>query len=178
MRTSRKIRVIVGIVVLAVALGFVVSNYLEAAAEHNRLDDRLGVAQSRLPALVGEHEDLEERLEIAEAALARSQRRFAGSLQSLEYGEDLCKAARDSGVRITSLTASSPSDRTGGTITYSVATFTMSVSGDVRDILEFAHTLRSARDFQLPWSAQVRGVSINYSARTATISFDVYGYKG
>ena len=177
MRLGKKAGLVVGIIVLVVVLGFVVSNYFEVAAEHRRISDRLDVARSRIPALATEKSDAQRELQSAETTLNNSLRKFSGSLESLEYDEDLCRTARECGVQITSITAAPPADRTGGTVTYYVSAFTIGVSGDVRAILDFVHALRSAQDFQLPWSAQVKTVNMDYTNGTATISFDVYGYK-
>jgi len=50
----------------------------------------------------------------------------------------------------------------------------------VSDILDFADALRAGADFQLPWSAEVTAVKINYSGEgdSATINLDIYAYKG
>lgn len=177
MQSGRKIGLILGVIALVVVLGFVVHNYFQVAAEHRELNDRLDVARGRVPVLINQEKDVQRELEAAETQLNSSLRKFSAALESVEYDDDLCKTARECGVQITSITASPPGERKEGAITYYVSAFSIGVSGDVRSILEFVHALRTAPNFQLPWSAQIKTVNVDFRGGTATITFDVYGYK-
>ena len=182
MRLSKKVWLVAGIAVLAVVLGFLFMTYSQTAAEHRQLDDRLTLAQSRLrelPAreLPAQKTDLQNQERRAESSLETSQDKFPQSVASIEYGDDLFNTADESKVRITRLTASSPVDRQVGTITYSVSSFMIVVKGDVKDMLDFVHALRTTGDFQLPWSAHVKEVKLNYKSTEALIGLDIYGYK-
>jgi len=110
--------------------------------------------------------------------LDRSRAKFPESVESIEYGEDLFEIADDCDVVLTSLRPSKPTDKGGAT--YSVSSFAVDVKGDVSDILDFVDALRAGADFQLPWSAELTAVKINYAGEgdSATINLDIYAYKG
>ena len=177
MRLSKKVWLIAGIAVLAVVLGFLFSSYFQTAAEHRELRDRHTLAQDRLPGLMAQKADLTNQESPARSSLETSQAKFPQSVESIAYGDDLFNIADESKVRITKLTASSPVDRQVGAITYSVSSFVVVVKGDVKDVLDFVHALRTTGDFQLPWSAQVKAVIIDYGGGQATVNLDIYGYK-
>lgn len=177
MRLSKKVWLIAGIAVLAVVLGFLFSSYLQTAAEHRELMDRHTLAQSLLPGLAAQKADLANQDSRAKSSLETSQARFPRSVESIEYGDDLFNTADESKVRIIRLTASRPVDRQVGAITYSISSFVVVVKGNVKEILDFVHALRTTGDFQLPWSAQVKAVIIDYGGGQATVNLDIYGYK-
>ena len=177
MRLSKKVWLIAGIAVLAVVLGFLFMTYSQAAAEHGQMEDRLEQARSDLDRLTPQKADLANQDSQARSSLETSQAKFPESVTSIEYGDDLFNIADESNVRITKLTASSPVDRQVGAITYSVSSFVVVVKGDVKDVLDFVHALRTTGDFQLPWSTRVKVVIIAYGSGQATINLDIYGYK-
>lgn len=178
MRSSRKIGLVIGFVAIAIVIGLIASNYFQAAGEYRALQDRQQTAQARLPGLVTEKADLESQEAQAKSVLNASKVKFPDRIESIEYDEDLCRLATESKVQIVRLTASPPAKRQVGTITYSVSSFVVVVKGETKDLLEFVNALRSGRDFQLPWSAQVNRVDIEYGAGQATINLDIYGYEG
>ncbi len=178
MRLSNRIIVIVGFAVIAVVLGLTASYYLQAVAEHGALEDRLAVAETRVPALTAEKEDLQNEETQAMSKLRTSQARFPEAVDSIKYGEDLFDLAVKSNVRITRLTASAPSNTERGGVTYSTSSFSLVVQGDVANILDFVHSLRTAGDSQLPWSVELGGINVDYGGRRASISLTVYAFKG
>ena len=177
MRLSKKVLLIAGIAVLAVVLGFLFSSYLQTAAEHRELRDRHTLAQTLLPGLTAQKADLANQESRARSSLETSQAKFPQSVESIAYGDDLFNIADESNVRITRLTASSPVDRQVGAITYSVSSFVVVVKGDVKDMLDFVHALRTTGDFELPWSTHVKEVKLNYQSTETLIGLDIYGYK-
>jgi len=177
MRVSRTVWVIVGFIVIGIVLGLMASNYFETVAEHRALEGRLTTAQTRIPALTAEKTDLENQERQATSALETSQAKFPRTVESIEYGDDLFALATASNVRLTRLTMGSPGTREVGGITYSVSTFVLVVDGQIKDILGFVHALRNPRDFQLPWSSQIREVNIAYGSGQTLIGLDIYGYK-
>jgi hypothetical protein len=178
MRLSRKVLVIIGFIVIGIVLGLMVSNYFETAAEHTALQDRLALAQTRIPSLTSQKAELENDERQARSRLDTGRAKFPQAVESIEYGDDLFDLAVKSNVRIARLNASPPANREVGGITYSVSSFSLTISGEVKDMLGFVDALRAARDFQLPWGAEVKTVNISYSGRQATISIDIYAYKG
>jgi hypothetical protein len=178
MRPSRKVWLIVGIIILVGALAGLYTVYSRQAAERGDLSDRLSRAQTLLPGLVNQREELEDELAQAESVLEASAAQFPESVESIEYDDDLFEIADDCNVAVTKITASPPSTKKVGTVTYSTSPFVVVVHGSVDNILDFIYALRVGDDFQLPWSAEVRGVTINVDGGTATINVDIYGYKG
>jgi type II secretory pathway pseudopilin PulG len=176
MKTSKKVWLIVGIGVFAIVIALLFSNYSRQAGEREQLENNLFTAQALLPKLTNQKGDLENQLAQAQSLLDRSRAKFPQSVESIKYGEDLFEIADDCDVEITKLTASKPT----GSAPYSVSSFVVGVDGDVSDILDFVDALRAGADFQLPWSAEVTAVKINYAGEgdSATINMDIYAYKG
>jgi len=177
MRLSKKVWLIVVIVIFAIALGVLFSIYSGQNAERAQLNDRLSQAQTLLPGLINNRETKEDELTQAESLLEASQAQFPESVESIEYGDDLFEIADDCNVGLTKLTASKPTSKKVGAVTYSVSLFTVVVHGSIDNILEFIYALRTGDDFQLPWSAEVTGVKTNVSGGSATVSMMIYGYK-
>jgi len=176
---SKKVWIIVGIGIFAIILGSLYTLYFREVGEREQLSDRLLVAQTLLPALTDAREELEDRLAQATSLLNKNQAEFPESVESIEYDDDLFEIADDCNVDITKLTASTPTNKKAGTVTYSVSSFTVVVEGDIDDILDFIYAIRTGDDFQLPWSAEVTGVNLGIASggTQATISLDIYGYK-
>ena len=180
MKLSKKVWLIVVVVIFAVALGVLFSIYSGQNGERAQLNDRLSGAQTLLPGLTNNREAKEDELTQAESLLEAGQAQFPESVESIEYDDDLFEIADDCNVDITSLTASPPTSKKVGTVTYSVSSFKVVVDGGIDDILEFIYAIRTGDDFQLPWSAEVNSVNINIdvSKSKAAISLNIYGYIG
>lgn len=182
MKLSKKVWLIIGIVVFVIVLAILFSIYSRLSAEREQLEDNLSAAHVLLPALTTQKGNLENQLAQAQSLLDSSRAKFPESVEIIEFGEDLFEIADDCNVEITRLTASPPTDQVAGGATYSVSSFTIGVEGNVDDILDFVDALRAGVDFQLPWSAELTTVRISYAgedtAGTATINLDIYAYKG
>jgi len=180
MKSGKKVWLIVGIVIFAIVLAVLFSTYFRQAGEREQLENNLWAAQVLVPKLTAQKEDLEDQLAQARSLLDISRAKFPESVESIKYGEDLFEIADDCDVELTSLSMSNPSSKKVGAGTYSVSSFAVDVNGDVSDILDFVDALRAGADFQLPWSAEVTAVRINYAdtAGTATINLNIYAYKG
>ena len=178
MKLSKKVWLIVVIVIFAVALGVLFSIYSGQNGERNQLDERLSTAQTLLPGLIDNWETKEDQLTQAESLLAASEAQFPESVESIEYGDDLFEIADDYDVILTRLTASKPTSKTVGTVTYSISSFTVVVQGSIDNILEFIYALRTGDDFRLPWSAEVNSVKTNVSGGSTNINLVIYGYNG
>ncbi len=191
MKLRKKVSLIAGIVIIAVLIGTLFTIYFQQVTEKRELSDRLTIAQTDLPSLIAEKNGLEDQLAQAESLLNASQAKFPEVLESIEYGEDFFKVAYGQnlysmasgcGVELTSLTASKPTTKKVGAVTYSVSSFTVVVKGNIDDTLDFIDAIGTGIDykltwnFQLPWSVDVKSVSM--SPGGATINLDIYGYKG
>jgi len=178
MKLSKKVWLIVVIVIFAVALGVLFSIYSGQNGERNQLDERLSTAQTLLPGLIDNRETKEDQLTQAESLLAASEAQFPESVESIEYGDDLFEIADDYNVSLTKLTASKPRSQTIGAVTYSISSFVVVVHGSIENILDFIYAIRTGDDFQLPWSAEVTSVKTGVSGGSATVNLVIYGYKG
>jgi type II secretory pathway pseudopilin PulG len=176
-KIDKKFWLIIVIVILVIAAVSLVRPYIQQVKERKELSVNLAAQQALLRNYTIDKEDLEDELEAAESLLNTSQAKFPESLESIEYGEDLFEIADDCNVQLTRLSPSMPGTKTGGAVTYSVSTFVVVVKGDINDILDFIDVIRIGDGFQLPWSAEVKSISIT-EGTTATITLEIYGYKG
>jgi hypothetical protein len=174
MRISRKVWIILGICIFAVVLGIFYTSYFREVGEREQLEKSLTEAKAILPGLIEQREKLEAELAQETSSLNNNQAAFPKSVESIEYDDDLFEIADDCNVDIISISASTPTASKVGAVTYSVSSFTVDVSGDIDDILEFIYAIRTGDDFQLPWSAEVTRVII--SSGTASIYLSIYGY--
>ena len=193
MKLSKKVGLIVGIVILAVVLGILFTIYSGQAREREDLQDRLSRDQTLLPTLIKQRDSLEDQLAQAQSSLDSSQSKFPELVESIEYGEDFFKIAYGQklytmaggcGVELTRLTASQPINKKVGTVTYSISSFVVVVEGNTDNILKFIDAIGTGIDydlswsFQLPWSVDVNSINIEVNKSKATISLNIYGYKG
>jgi len=180
MKLNKKVWLIVVIVIFAVALGVLFSIYTGQARELGQLEKALNATEKRESGLEAQHKTLEGQLTQAESDLKEKQKQFPESVESIEYDDDLFEIADDCNVGLTKLTASKPTNKTVGTVTYSVSSFVVVVKGSIDNILEFIYAIRTGEGFDLPdfpWSAKVTSVKINVSSGTATVNLVIYGYK-
>jgi hypothetical protein len=175
MKLSRKVGLILGAVIIVVALVSVYMVYRPQAGERDDLHAQLSGAQTLIPGLAKQKQDLEAELAQVQSSLSTSQVQFPQAVESIEYDVALFAIAHDCNVEITKLTVSPPAGTTVGTITYSVSSFVVVITGNIDNILKFINAIRTGGDLQLPWSAEVTG--INTSMDSATINLNIYGYK-
>jgi len=192
MKLSRKVLLILGVIVLVGALVAVYMIYFQLAGEGNLLEDRLDTAQTLLPGLIASKSALESQLADAQSLLGESRAKFPSAPESIEYGEDFFRVAygqnlytmaEGAGVNLIKLTASQPADRKIGTVTYSVSSFVVTITGDLNNTLKFIDAIgtrinyKLTWNFQLPWSVEVKSINRNPGG-TTTINLDIYGYRG
>jgi len=175
MKVGRKALLVLGAVVIVAAIVVVGVLYSRQAAERDALNERLDAAQARSVVLATSKKNLEEQLASAQSSLEESRVKFPESVESIEYGVYLFEIADDCNVNLDSLTFPRPAGRTVGAVTYSVVSLTLPVSGTRDNIFQFIDTIRTDDRFA---SADVRSVSMNIGGSKATITLDIYGYKG
>lgn len=193
MKPGKKVGLIVIIAVIVIALASLFTIYSRQAGERRDLQDRLSRAETLLPTLITQRNNLQDQLAQAESSLDSSQAKFPEVIESIEYGEDFFKIAYGQnlyamaagcGVELTRLTASNPINKKVGTITYSISSFGVMVEGNTDNILKFIDAVGTGIDynlswsFQLPWSVDVKSVNMEVNKSRATISLDIYGYRG
>src|SRR3972149_12256634 len=174
-KINKKVWLIIGIAVFAIILVSLVRTYSQQVKEQEELRTNLAAQQTLLRTLTTSKEDLENKLDAAQSLFNTSQAQFSESLESIEYGEDLFKIADDCNLELTALSPSIPGTKTAGAVTYSVVSCAVKVGGDVDDILDFIYAIRTGDDFTLPWSAEVKSVSMEISEEgaTATMTLEI-----
>jgi hypothetical protein len=175
MKIGRKALLVLGAVVIVAAIVVVGVLYSRQAAERAALNDRLDRAQILLPVLTTSKNNLEDQLASAQSSLEESRVKFPESVESIEYGEYLFEIAVECNVNLDSLTFPRPAGRTVGAVTYSVVSLILPVSGVRDNIFTFIDVIRTDDRFA---SADVRSVSMDIGGSKATITLDIYGYKG
>ena len=175
MKVGRKALLVLGAVVIVAAIVVVGVLYSRQAGERAALNDRLDRAQILLPVLTTSKNNLEDQLASAQSSLEESRVKFPESVESIEYGEYLFEIANECNVKLDSLTFPRPAGRTVGAVTYSVVSLILPVSGVRDNIFTFIDVIRTDDRFA---SADVRSVSMNIGGSKATITLDIYGYKG
>ena len=178
-KISKKVLVIIGIIIFAIVFGSLVRTYSQQVAEQRQLSTSLAAQQTLLTKLTNDKEEWESKRSKAESLLDTSRKKFPQSVECIEYGEDLFDIAEDCNVNLTTLSMSKPSSEKVGAVTYSVATFVLKVTGNMDDLLGFIYAIRTGDDFELPWSAALKGLNMGVgTAVEATITLDIYAYKG
>jgi len=178
-KINKKVLLIIGIAVFVIILVSLFRTYSQQVKEQEELRTNLAVQQTLLRTLTTSKEDLENKLDAAESLFNTSQAKFPESVESIEYGEDLFRIADDCNLELTALSPSIPGTKTAGAVTYSVVSCAVKVEGDTDDILDFLYAIRTGDDFTLPWSADVKSVSLSCGEETeATMTLEIYGYKG
>lgn len=174
MKVGRKALLVLGTVVIVAALVVVGVFYFRQAAERAALNDRLDTAQTLLSGLANQRQNLDNQLASAQSSLDASRTEFPESVESIEYGEYLFEIAHECNVNLNSLSFPTPAVGTVGTVTYSIVSLSLPVSGTLANIFEFIDTIRTDDRFA---STYVKSVTMN-TAGSATINMDIYGYKG
>jgi len=175
MKTRKKILLIVGAVGFAIAIGVLFSFYFQGVREWEQLDKELSDAQTRETSYEHTRDTREAQKTAAILSLNDWKKKFPPSVNSIEYGEDLFYIAGKCHVNIVSIAANKPTGKKVGTVTYSVSSFSVKVQGSVSDVLAFIDALKTGDDFDLPWNADIKGVSIGGSQ--SSITLDIYSYK-
>jgi hypothetical protein len=193
MKLSKKVGLIVIIAVIIAALASLFVVYSRQAREKGDLQEKLSRAETLLPTLMKQRDSLEDELVSAQSSLDSSLAKFPESLESIEYGEDFFKIAYGQklytmaggcGVELTRLTASKPTNKKVGSVTYSVSSLTVVVEGNIYNMLKFIDAIGTGIDydltwgFQLPWSVEVKSIDMEVAKSKTTILLDIYGYKG
>jgi type II secretory pathway pseudopilin PulG len=175
MKLSSKVGLIVIIVVIVAALAGLYTVYSRQAAERRQLNERLERAQVVQSQLSDSKSDLEDQLASAQSSLNASQAQYPASIESIEYGEYIFELIEKCNLQLSSLSFPRPAGRTVGSVTYSVVSLSLPVSGTLENIFKFIDLIRTDPRFA---STQVNSVSLNVGGGGATIAVDIYGYKG
>jgi len=175
MKISSKVGLIVIIVVVVAALAGLYTVYSRQARDQAQLIERRDTAQMLQSQLTVSKSDLEDQLASAQSSLDASQAQYPASIESIEYGEYIFGLVEKCNLQLASLTFPRPAARTVGSVTYSVVSLSLPVSGALENIFKFIDLIKTDPRFA---STQVNSVSLNVGGGGATIAVDIYGYKG
>jgi len=175
MKLSNKVWIIAGIGVIVVLLVVAFMMYSRQGADQQDLQDRQDAATARSATLTASKQDLENQLAQAQSLLDASQAQYPQAMESIEYGEYLFEIADDCDVTLASLSFPKPGTVTQGSVTYSLVSLSLPVSGELDNIYMFIDTLRTDPRFA---STNVKSVTLNVGSDSATIVVDIYAYKG
>jgi len=173
MKISSRVGLIVIVVVVVAALAGLYTVYSRQAAERSQLNERLDRAQTLLPGLTASKESLEGELAQAQSQLETSQTKFPAAIESIEYGEYIFELTKKCNLQLATLNFPRPAARTVGSVTYSVVSLSLPVSGSVDNIFKFIDMIKTDARFA---STQVNSVNLNVGGGGATIAVDIYGY--
>jgi hypothetical protein len=175
MKLSSKVGLIAIIVVIVAALAGLYTVYSRQAGDRRQLNEGLDRAQTLQSQLTDSESDLEGQLAQAQSSLNSSQARFPASVESIEYGEYIFELIERCNLQLASLSFPRPAARTVGSVTYSVVSLSLPVSGTLENIFKFIDLIKTDPRFA---STQVNSVNLNVGGGSATIVVDIYGYKG
>ena len=175
MKISSRVGLIVIIVVIVAALAGLYTMYSRQARDRDQLTERRDAAQVLQSQLTGSKSDLEDQLASAQSSLNTSQVQFPVSIESIEYGEYIFELVKKCNLQLASLSFPKPAARTVGSVTYSVVSLSLPVSGALENIFKFIDLIKTDPRFA---STQVKSVNLNVGGGSATIAVDIYGYKG
>ena len=172
MRLSRKVWIILGLIVFVVLAIILGTTYSSQVGERRELSDKLTVAQNRLPVLTSDKGTLEGQLGTARSSVDSAAAKYPQELHSIEYGEHVYDIVAKSNVALAGLSFPVPSASSVGTVSYSTVGLSLSVTGSRSDIFQFIQTIRTDPRF-----ASTRVNSIGMSGGSASISVTIYAYR-
>ena len=176
MKINSRVGLIVTLVVVVAALvALYMAVYRPQAAEQADLLDRRDRAQVLQSQLSASKNDLEGELVSAQSSLSTSQAQYPQEIHSIEYGEYIFEIIEECDLQLGSLNFPKPSSSKQGSVTYSVVSLTLPVTGTVENIFKLIDIIKTDPRFA---STQVNSVNLNVGGRSATISVTIYGYKG
>jgi type II secretory pathway pseudopilin PulG len=176
MKISSRVGLIVIIVVIVAALvALYTAVYRPQAAERDDLTARRDRAQVLQAQLSASKSDLEGELASAQSSLDNSQAQYPQEIHSIEYGEYIFEIIEECNLQLATLSFPKPSSVKQGSVTYSVVSLTLPVSGTVENIFKLIDIIKTDSRFA---STQVNSVNLNVGGGSATIAVTIYGYKG
>jgi len=171
--TSRVGLIIIVVVVVAALVGLYTAVYRPQVADRPDLTDRLDRAEVLRSQLAGTKSDLEGQLAQAQSSLNSTQTKFPAAIESIEYGEYIFELVEKCNLQLASLSFPKPAARTVGSVTYSVVSLSLPVTGSLENIFKFIDMIKTDPHFT---STQVNSVNLAVGGGSATIAVDIYGY--
>jgi len=172
--SSRAGLIAIVVVVVAALVALYLAVYLPQAAERDDLIARRATAQVRQSQLTASKSDLESELASAQSSLDSSKTQYPQEIHSIEYGEHIFEIIEECNLQLGSLSFPKPSSSTQGSVTYSVVSLSLPVTGTTENIFKLIDIIKTDPRFA---STQVNSVDLKVGG-SATISVTIYGYKG
>jgi hypothetical protein len=174
-RNSRVGLIIIIVVIVAALVGLYTGVYRPQAAEQEDLIARRDRAQVLQPQLSADKSDLEGELVSAQSSLDASQTQYPQEIHSIEFGEYIFEIIEECNLQLASLNFPKPTSLSQGSVTYSVVSLSLPVSGTVENIFKLIDIIKTDPRFA---STRVSSVNLNVGGGSATIAVTIYGYKG
>lgn len=162
MKSSKKVGLIIGAVIIVALLCVVFTIYFQQVRDRQDLNERLNSATVLSAQLTTQKGDLEDELAQAESLLDTSQAQYPQEVHSIEYGEHIFEIIDDCNLTLGSLSFPGPSS--------TQVSLSLPVSGTVTDIFEFIDTINTDDRFA---STRVNSVDLR-GGGGATISITIY----
>ena len=162
MKSSKKVGLIIGAVIIVALLCVVFTIYFQQVRDRQDLNERLDSATALSVKLTADKEDLEDELAQAESLLDTSQAQYPQEVHSIEYGEHIFEIIDDCNLTLASLSFPGPSS--------TQVSLSLPVGGSVADIFEFIDTINTDDRFA---STRVNSVDLK-GGGGATISITIY----
>jgi type II secretory pathway pseudopilin PulG len=162
MKSSKKVGLIIGAVIIVALLCVVFTIYFQQVRDRQDLNERLNSATVLSAQLTTQKGDLEDELAQAESLLNTSQAQYPQEVHSIEYGEHIFEIIDDCNLTLGSLSFPGPSS--------TQVSLSLPVSGTVTDIFEFIDTINTDDRFA---STRVNSVDLKGEG-AATISITIY----
>jgi type II secretory pathway pseudopilin PulG len=162
MKSSKKVGLIIGAVIIVALLCVVFTIYFQQVRDRQDLNERLNSATVLSAQLTTQKGDLEDELAQAESLLNTSQAQYPQEVHSIEYGEHIFEIIEDCNLTLGSLSFPGPSS--------TQVSLSLPVSGTVTDIFEFIDTINTDDRFA---STRVNSVDLRGEGG-ATISITIY----
>jgi cell division protein FtsB len=121
------------------------SDLAELEGETDQLEAEISQLEAELSQLMDERA---QAVAQAELLLSQVEAEFLSLVESIEYDEVLFGFAHDNNLAIENIGVSGPSDEGVEGITYNTTTFTITVWGDVADMLAFVDTIVAHESFK------------------------------
>jgi type II secretory pathway pseudopilin PulG len=171
--TGRVGLIVIVVVIVAALVGLYTAVYRPQAAEQDDLTARLDTAQVRQSQLTDSKSDLETQLVSAQSLLDTSQVEYPQQIHSIEYGEYIFEIIEECNLQLSSLGFPRPASTQQGSVTYSVVSLTLPVTGTVENIFKLIDIIKTDPRFA---STRVNSVNLNVGGGSATIAVTIYGY--
>jgi len=172
--SSRAGLIAIVVVVVAALVALYLAVYLPQTVERDDLIARRDTAQVRQSQLTASKSDLESELASAQSSLDSSKTQYPQEIHSIEYGEHIFEIIEECNLQLGSLSFPKPSSSTQGSVTYSVVSLSLPVTGTTENIFKLIDIIKTDPRFA---STQVNSVDLKVGG-SATISVTIYGYKG